>query len=298
MKSQLSQLLIGGLLLKAALACCSLGPAHFSKTRGLAAEVRVKGKLVHLLGYQNTALNRSKAGGNALLLPIPARRDSMGPANILDTSTCPNAFQDMETAVHKASTTRTLEISREGNGVQVFDHDIYTIVLARDAKAIPGALNQVKEERRPSLAPEIFAAYGDWYPGWTFALCCFNTKAEAQGSPMIWWYEPLHPESLFFPALDAHNGKPPDLKAEVEVDHMLMVSSWQMTTPRNRPVEYTDRSIAPAVRAYLPHKVIGRQMEGMMPNGDFVFDLKKVQRGDFSPQRSLPPGADPVKAKL
>ena len=291
MKSPISQLLIGGLLFKGALACCSLGPAHFSQTRGLAAEVKVKGKSVHLLGYQNTAVNQAKAGGNALLLPIPARHGSMGPGNILDTSTCPNAFQDMETAVRRASTTRTLELSREGSGVQVFDHDIYTIVLARDAKAIPDAMNQVRVERRPSLAPEIFTAYGDWYPGWTFALCCFNTKEEAQGSPMIWWYEPLHPNSLFFPALDAHDGHPPDLKANVEVDHMLMVSSWQMNAPRIRPVDYTDRSISPAVRAYLPDKVIGRQMEGMMPNGDFVFDLKKVQRGDFRPQRSLPPGA-------
>lgn len=29
-----------------------------------------------------------------------------------------------------------------------------------------------------------------------------------------------------------------------------------------------------------------------MTNGDFVFDLRKVRRGEFQPERSLPPGAN------
>lgn len=280
------RLLVSALLLKGALACCSLAPADFHGTRGLAAEVEVKGQKVHLMGYQNTAQNKADSA-NAMFLPIPARKGSMTEKNLLDVSSCPHFLEDIANAQDRG---RTLSFqSAEGpNQVQVFDHGLYTVVLAQDAKDIPNALNRVKPERRPQMAPAIFEAYSKWYPGWTFALCCFNSREATQGEPMLWWYEPLNPEQLFFPALDAHSGQPPDLRAKVQVEHDLAVSTDDME--KGIKVRYREE-IGPNLAAYLPKRVLSHHLEGSQPNGDFVFDLNSVRDGKYLPKRALPPGA-------
>ncbi len=276
-------------LVKIALACCSLAPADFHGTRGLAAEISVQGKLVHVLGYQNTALNQA-SGANAMLLPIPAKPGSMTAKNMLDLSTCPHALEDVQEAAARSIVTRTISASPPRR-LEVFDRGLYTVVLAQSASDIPQALERVRPDRRPQLAPAIFEAYEKWYPKWTFALCCFNSRQAAEGAPMLWWYEPLNPDQLFFPALDAHSGQPPDLKAAVAVDHALAVSTERMRVSAD--VHYRDK-VAPEVAAYLPTRVLGRHIEGEMPNGDFVFEKRDVWAGDFRPERQLPPGAKSV----
>ncbi|MFN8609426.1 MAG: hypothetical protein U0931_17950 [Vulcanimicrobiota bacterium] len=284
----MKRVLLSLIILKVGLACCSLAPADFHGTRGLAAEVKVHGKLVHLLGYQNTAQNKA-AGGNAMFLPIPAKKGSMGPSNMLDVSACPHAMEDIQEAAARSIVTRGGLNLRDSNQVQVFDHGLYTVVLAQDANDIPQALSRVKAERRPQMAPEIFKAYATWYPGWTFALCCFNSRESAQGDPMFWWYEPLNPQQLFFPALDAHTGAPPDLESEVAVDHALAVSAISMKT--SAEVHYRDK-LTPQLAAYLPRRVLGHRVFGHEPNGDFVFRLSDVRAGNFRPERARPPGAN------
>lgn len=287
--------LASAVLLKAALACCSLAPARFSNTRGLAAEVQIDNKLYHLLGYQNTAQNLSvKAGqptGNALLLPLPAKPRTMSRKSILDTSSAPNCLMDMERAVRPpvSRSPGSKSAGPPAASVQVFEHDIYTIVLASDPRAIPAALAQVPADRRPQMAPAIFNAYAKWYPGWTFALCCFNVQQETDAKPMLWQYEPLNPERLFFPALDAHDGSPPDLRESVDVDHCLVASSHKMTVG-NR-VHYTDRQPSPQMKQVLPRTVVGRELHERMRNGDFVMQVSDVRAGRFTAHRVLPPGA-------
>lgn len=278
-------------LLKNALACCSLAPAHFSKTIGLTAEIQKDGQVYHLLGYQNTAVNlNARSGGNALLLPIPAVSGSMTPANILDTSSSPNLLKDMWRTVHPV----TRNGSKGGHSPRepvVFNHDIYTIVLAQDVRTIGPALSKVPQDRRPAMNPAIFQSYGRWYPGWTFALCCFNVKEETAAKPMLWWYKPRNPAQLFFPALDAHDGNPPDLKAQVDVDHTLIVSSHKMARkPYATKVEYTDPKVSPELLPYRPTDVIGGDLHKRMKNGDFVAQVEEVRQGVFNPRRATPPG--------
>jgi hypothetical protein len=283
-------------LLQAALACCSLAPARFSNTRGLAAEVQVDKKLFHLLGYQNTAQNLAvKAGqptGNALLLPIPAKPGTMTSKSILDTSSAPNFLVNMESAVRPpVSRSNSYSKSVDRPPVQVFEHDIYTIVLAGDARAIPAALAQVPPDRRPRMAPAIFDSYAKWYPGWTFALCCFNVQQETAARPMLWQYEPLHADRLFFPALDAHDGSPPNLKESVEVDHCLLAGSDKMAPNRGNRVYYSDKKRSAELRRLLPAFVVGEELHKPMRNGDFELQISDVRAGHFRPRRVQPPGA-------
>ena len=283
-----ARLCVAALLVKIALACCSLAPADFHGTRGLTAETRVAGKLVHVLGYQNTAVNKA-SGANAMFLPIPARPGSMSSKNMLDVSSCPRALEDIQEAAARSILLRSSSVS-VSRRAEVFDQGLYTVVLAQDAKDIPAALERVRPERRPQLALSIFDAYTEWYPKWTFALCCFNAREAAEGAPMVWWYEPLNPDELFFPGLDAHSGQPPVLGARVDVDHALAVSTETMKVSAD--VRYRDK-IAPEVAAYLPRRVLGTHLDGKMPNGDFVFKKSDVEAGHFRPERALPPGAKP-----
>jgi TonB family protein len=246
---------------KQAKACVSLWPAKFSATRGYIGEARLKGKLVHLLAYQNDVVNLAikpishgpfktkaygpiesaaiAAQGNAMLLPIPAKPGSMTRFNVVNSSTCRHFLQDMERAIRFARPRRRprseLSGGKSAPAVQVFDTDLYTVVLAKSARDIPGALSRVPAEKRPAINPAIFEAYDVWYPGWTFALCCFNTAKQASARPLVWWYEPLDPGTLFFPAIDAHDGRPPDLQGNVQVDHVIAVGS-RMIEFRDTPV--------------------------------------------------------------
>ena len=71
--------------------CMTLYPAVLSKTILYAGEALIDGKLVHVLGYQNTAKNESK-GPNAMILPFPTSI-AMGPGNVVDTSECKNVLK-------------------------------------------------------------------------------------------------------------------------------------------------------------------------------------------------------------
>ncbi|MBY0359723.1 MAG: hypothetical protein K2W82_17100 [Candidatus Obscuribacterales bacterium] len=239
------------------------------------------------------------SNGNAMLLPIPAKPGTMSEDNVLDTSSAPNFLKNMETAISPRM--RTLGgIRRGGRGADsmkkaiVFDHDIYTVVLASTPAQIAKALKQVPEHRRPPLNKEMFDAYAKWYKGWTFAFCCFDTVDEANAKPLLWWYEPSRPEFLFFPALDGHDGNVPNLQAEVTVDHALMVGCTS-DLKLGSTVDYTDAGMSAQLRTLLPRQVLGHQYNQKLPNGDFLFRVEDVRNSEFKPSRALPPGASKKK---
>jgi len=279
--------------------CCSVAPARFSRTTLYAAEVKVGEKVRHVMGYQNKAQDLSlktmaRPGGNAMILHLPAVPGTMTQANVIPTADCPNILQDMARAIMPPPTrgemhslSRTFGSAR----VEVFASGIYTVVLADDPRAIPGALDQVPEEKRPPLNTELFETYAKWFPDWPIALCCFNNQDAKLATPMLWWYEPQHPNFLFAPALDAHTGAIPDLSEMVWVDHTLVVSSYRMYQGLGKTVGYTDPKTS-LPRRYILDRVTGRVFDGQMPNGDFVIPLHNVvEHGVCTPVRQLPPGA-------
>ena len=294
------------------LACCSLAPATFSSTLGWVGETHMNGKLVHILAYQNSAQNlatdKGKPVGNAMFLPIPAMPGTMTSANILDTKLVPSFLDDMQKALSFSKMQGLVALSAGGavsQSVQVFEHGIYTIVLASNATEIPAALERVPLRKRPQLNKKIFEAYSKWYPHWTFALCCFDNTESEHATPMLWWYLPNDPAHLFFPGLDCHTGAVPDLKAAVDVDHFLAASTDQVHTkwaglinsgdwiavtysPECPPTGKTK-----LIRSLLPEKILAKEYSGQLPQGDFVFDAAKVRNGTAIAVRKLPPGAAP-----
>jgi hypothetical protein len=272
-----------------------------SSTVLYAAEVPWEGALVHVLGYQNVVANGGgllsrllrHQTGNAMILPFPAEPGSMTEANVVATEACPNILQDMSKAV-SMTLDKMLRGPALGRGqiksiVQVFSTGIYTVVLAQDARAIPGALHRVPSDKRPALHPKLFDAYAAWYPEWTIALCCFNNRRATLATPLLWWYRPMNPERLFAPALDCHTGKVPDLRATVKVDHAMVFASPELAD-KGLHVSYED-DIPATVAPFVSERVIGSYFHKKLPNGDFVCDVADVRRGLFSPRRELPPAA-------
>jgi hypothetical protein len=302
--------------------------AEFSNTYGWAGETEKDGKLVHVMLYHNSARNLfltsdskgetlTEPSGNAMILPIPAVPGSMTSANMMDGAAykpigrmlydaTPGFFEHvmkvlMSILASVASGPEPMGMSK--GAVQVMDHyeifgrGSYTVVLANNASIIPEALSKVPLKVRPKINKEIFDAYQKWYPGWTFALCCF--EKQAGGEPIVWWYEPKDPSELFFPALDAHTGKPPILNTSVDVDHHLTVSSTNMLTLlASTPFSAVRKVLGaqPSDPPFVPKHVMGSEFSGKLPQGDFVFSTTDLRMGLYRPLRKLPPGAsqDPL----
>ena len=272
--------------------CVTLGNAHLSQTT---LYVGVSGEF-HVCGYQNKVQNLTsrlqlgKTGGNAMILPFPAVLGTMSQKNFLTgMDACPHVLQDMALVVsppESKSFSFSLDIERSMD-VEIFELDIYTVVLAQKAGFIPDVIGDVPKEKRPPLKPDIFMAYDIWYPDWPIAICCFNNQEAALANPLMVYYEPSRPEFLFAPALDSHTGYVPDLKSEVLVDHTVVVG-----TPdgKGEVVRYQDQ-IPSHIKRYLPRSVIGAKVHTHLPNGDFVFRTQQVEKGVFNPMRLLPPGA-------
>ncbi len=302
-------IIIAALSIPGVMACCSLHPAVLTGTYGWVSEAEKDGKRVHLLYYENEAQNLTSDGSaNAMILPIPAIDNSMSDKNMLEGEQFRGLAKAMYGSTMDSASSLTVPfntIVNQLNGlnslghsaqpqVQVFTKGSYTVVLSNSAEAIPGALQLVPSEKRPKLNKEIFEAYGKWYPGWTFALCCFNNKERKSPEPLVWWYEPRTPSELFFPGVDAHDGRAPKMDTLVNVEHHLVASSnfsilLDKITGSARKPELI-RNYSPTVKTFLPPTAISHFYSGQELQGDFVFNTMDVRCGLFRPFRKQPPG--------
>ncbi len=254
--------------------CVSLQDAEFTGTLLYIGEnIHPQHGEIRVLGYQNTPKNKSK-GGNAMLLHFPAGK-LMNPDNILDASKARSILKDMKDAVSPQMATRGMSSgSRMKKGiVHVFDHDIYTIVLAKHASDIPQALSRVPVDRRPELNREIFEYYTQRFPGYQYALCCFNNKEAQQAAPMFWWYTPKNNNFLELPGIDAHDGSPPKEGAMVHVNSWVFMSSHRLrdNAINARRVSYT--FLPDNLKDFLPKNIVGKRFSGAMKNGDYLMPL-------------------------
>lgn len=282
--------------------CVAMAPAEFRRTILYAGEARRNGDLVHVAGYQNTVRNlarlpprhwwqrlrRPEPAGNAMILHFPAIPGTMSSVNVVPTDGLRHLLTDLVHALSPPVATAAPKLAQPAadQRVEVFEAGIYTVVLAADATDIPAAIDRVPERKRPALNPALFDWYRATFPGWPVALCCFATADAARADPMLWWYRPAYPEWLFAPAIDAHDGNPPNLDARVRVDHWVIAGSDRMHPAAGVPVSYRDQ-IPDDVQALLPTRVVGRQVNAVLPNADFVFPVEAVRNGASRPERRV-----------
>lgn len=246
-------------------------------------------------------LPAAKAGGNAMILPIP---DSVDSIQVIDTTSCPKFLKDIRESLTPRTRGGLLSFGvSKGMDVRIINFDIYTIVIAANAAAMAEVLQSdaIPEDRRPAINEAMIAAYTEWYPGWAIAVCCFNTDNLEEGKPLLFSYLPSKqedPDCFHIPMLDAHDGKVPNLTARVKTDHTVFVATSDMKEHMGHWVYYTDHNIAPSIAERLPQHIVGRQLTAEMPNGDLVFRRADLKEGNFRGLRALPPGAKETTEKF
>ncbi|MFJ7904224.1 hypothetical protein ACIQ6V_27700 [Streptomyces sp. NPDC096198] len=245
--------------------------------------------LIHVLGYQNTAVNLAD-GPNAMLLHLPTRQ--LDPRHFLSVGRAGDVLHRMVAAVERevAAADGIAWMGAEAGGVQVFEHDVYTVLVADDPTAVSHALWQVPPQRRPDLEPDLLRFYAEHFPDHTIVVCCFDNADARRAKPLLLWYVPLDPDRLTVPSLDGHTGRAPDLNATVPVDHWVVLSTDQAPAGWGTPVDYPG-DMRHRLRAFLPTAVMGRHYgEGQtLPNGDFAIGHRDLLAGDLDRIERLRP---------
>lgn len=229
------------------------------------------------MGYQNHAENQAE-GPNCMILHIPSAA-AMGPDNMIDGSKCPSVLKDLERMTRPRTRSRDEPRSLRSKpqaAAQVFDKGMYTVVLSTSGAAAAAALEQVPTNRRPEVPPYFLGYYERLFPGWALALCCYE-QASFVADPLLWWYEPMFPDKLFAPGLDAHDGRLPRLESKVHRDHRV-IFGLEDEARGLVPLPGLDNNY-PQLRELLPRSAHQFHREGKERNGDFVADVATLRRG-------------------
>lgn len=263
------------------LMCVSVAPAKFFGTKLAVwpAEHPETGARINVLAYQNTPTNGT-FGPNAMVLHFPAQMP-MSQTNFVDASGDRTLVQDMVNAIRPRRKLLGADSLPRAFGVSVFEHDIYTVVLAGSARDVPHALELVPEYKRPTVDHAMFDWYGRQFPRWSIALCCFDSRQATEAAPLLVWYEPMVTDRLHLPAVDCHTGDTPKLRSMVPVDHWVLVGSQEPKAGFTE-VDYSAEAVNPFIAAVRPSYVAGRQFSGSMPNADFF-----VRAGEAQVQRGM-----------
>ncbi len=261
-----------------AIMCMTLHASEMEGTRLYAGEAMMDGKYVHVLGYQNKAVSRFR-GVNAMVLPIPAKV-SLGPQNVLDTRGYKHILDDIAESTKRMS--RSLSKGFDGDirtlGVSSFKVGSYDVTVGTSMALAIDAVQKMSRATRPDLNMEVLNGIEALYPDWSYAICSWSGSVDAE--PMLWWYEPVAPQFLFAPAVDAHEGQPPS-GGMVDVDHFVTFGST-LNALGTQPVRYKD-ALPTDARQLLPTHAVGTRIKKPMTNGDFWFQTRTFKDAGTNP---------------
>lgn len=267
--------------------CVCAAPARLSNTILYAGIARRRGTPVHVMGYQNRAQNLAE-GANCMLLHIPSAAP-MDPDNMVDTSPCPSVLEDLVRWLAPGPPPDLASLGAVPGAapapvVHVFQKGIYTVVLSNRWDLAHAALAQVPARQRPAISAELLRFYGERFPGWHLALCCFDNREVATSTPLLWWYEPLFPRTLMAPAIDAHTGAPPDLAADVRRDHRVVFGAIESADGESadrpgqpRGIPFRRDRYPDDVAELMPARAHLHGAHGSEPNGDFLLDVASLR---------------------
>lgn len=264
--------------------CISTAPAHLSNTIIYAAEVQgPSGDVRHVIGYQNKASNdRHNRGPNAMLLPLPAV-GHLGPDNVVNGKDFPDILKAYRAEVEHLkpkprSFSRSLVAAGAAGGsrsFQVFESGSYTIALAEKPSGLLKALQLVPERKRPEIPVRFALHLGQLYRDWPLAVCCFDGTLE-NPEPLLWHFTPKFPKVLFAPAIDAHDGNPPDITKMVQRDHSVAFTSYRSTRRTSHKLEAEIAKVPAEHRWLFQGGIVGTQVENPTGNGDFTMPIDAV----------------------
>lgn len=253
--------------------------------------------MVHNLGYrhtffyQNNVANLSN-GANCMLLHVPAR--SLTQTDFIGTEDhmkiCENMVDTLQPPVLSRSMVETKDVTLGfSHNVEVFDHGVYTMVVAKNATDIIPSLNRVRVDRRPSMVqPELMEFYQRYFPDWFFVLCCFNNREVKTAPPIMFTYEPLFSNRFVAPGIDSHTGDSPDLSTKVDVDHWVIMGSHEAKHPALARVYYDKwERMDTMMKTALPKYIMGKRIRGKQKNADFLMSPQQLTTGSLQIERGI-----------
>lgn len=236
------------------------------------------------MGYQNQAENMDD-GPNCMILHLPSAAP-MSPDNMVDTGECPWVLSRLATLA-RGPQPQAAALDTRSRGavpaVHVFQKGIYTVVLANHWELAHRALEQVPARARPAISTDVLAFYGERFPGWHLALCCFDTRVAATSEPLLWWFEPLFPDRLMAAGIESHTGEAPALWQQVRRDHELVFGTDQGSPQGDLiRVDMQLRGVPrmpSAVLELMPSLAFLVERKDWSRNGDFLLDVADLARG-------------------
>lgn len=288
--------------------CCFMHRADVpddSPTRILVAELNhPEEERITVVGYENSILNLH-SGPNCMMLLVHASEKIEG-KDLLDFSKYPQILSNMSHRVFPPKLSRGIHDGLYGSAriasampafAEVHKYtDSCTVVIANSPTSVPFVLEQVEENRRPTINREVLEPLEAMYPGWHLLLFCFKGNVGSQA--VFFKYKPAASEFgwLRFPALDSHNGKAAKLGSMVSTNHHLFASWPEMKDGLH--MLYGD--MPEELKAYLPNSIVGSDPKGRYPNGDFGMrkDNSLIHLGRVYPNNLLRLGPEgPVERR-
>ena len=268
--------------------CIVIEPARLSNTLIYAAEVQRPdwGEVIHVIGYQNS-VEKSSGGPNAMILPLPVKLDEpVGPGNTIDARDFKDILSSYGKAVERLNPQkrRSRSLGDESLNLcvagvadfQVFESGNYTIALSNSPAGLRKALKRVPESKRPEIPTRFLISLGKLYADWPIAICCFDGDSVPEPEPMLWWFRPRFPKVLFAPAIDAHDGNPPNIEQQVERDHILAFSSFKMDGDYDHGLMGDIQTVPPAHQWLFGPRIKGKVIKGKTGNGDFTLPISAL----------------------
>lgn len=226
----------------------TLGPASAWGTITYAGEAvhPETRRRVHVLGFQTRIVNGARRA-NAVVLPVPSEAP-LGPENTIDAPFL--ALEDMAARLRQMDPRRGFERPN----ARALPRGKFSVVFTKPEGAVR-AISGLPSALQPPIDRRLFHQLGEGYPGAQLALCCWSGDIHA--APVVLWYEPRDPKTLFLPA-------------PVEGDHALIVGSSV------RPFGVRTSARSPDAGGFLPPSVWGQVVKGG-PALDYEVALAPLQ---------------------
>jgi hypothetical protein len=255
--------------------CITVNRAELSKTKILSLPLESGN---HFIAYSNMVQNGS-GKPNAMILSIPGVTK---PEWFHNTE----AYNDFLDEITEKATwnnwvpTRTLGRSAKGMlSFEEFDLGMYTIGLAASFEGAEEFIASLPEGKRPEVSDELRKFFREHNRGWSFAVCCFSSEKTIDAQPIAFEYTPFNPDLLYFPTLDAHNGKAPNLKKTVEADHTFI---YEHTGKFDRVLYKMNHIEISDVPSFLNRRRYRLKVRnGSVQNGDTYIRISDMVRVDF-----------------
>jgi hypothetical protein len=259
--------------------CITVNHAHLSKTKILSLPLE-NGN--HFIAYSNKVKNKS-GKPNAMILPIPGETN---PSMFHNTE----SYRDfMNEITKKCRFDEDYQGVRyrgfSSKGFERFELGMYTIGLSSNFQGAREFLNSLSEDKRPEISEELKNFFEEKYAGWSFAVCVFDSEKEIDAQPIAFEYKPFESKLIYFPTMDGHDGKAPNIDGMVPVDHTFI---YEHTGEMTEEYEQKFVTLDAPVPDFLQHrKFRAIHVSGMQKNGDTFLDAEKFESLNFKDEPQL-----------